>query len=364
MSKLLIDEKPLQVLPGLAVAIGLNEAIALQQVHFWLTGAKENDASNKFQDGKWWVYNTYQEWQATNFPFWSVHTIQRVFLSLEERGLLISEQLEKAKYCRRKWYTIDYEAFRELEQTFRTRQIGTIDADQDGTMDTTQNGSFSTEITTENTTEILSGAETAPDAPRYAVGQRVVLAATGETGRIADSRLAALGEVEFLVSLDEGAPRWAVARDFSSPPPPADPPTPPTPKRGRASKTKPAEHKPRADDPLFDLIAQRSFGVDPRGPDVKPLGGRIGVLKGIAVGKAYDVVKLQAAYDWYKKHRKGCTSPRGAPAFTNMLNDYDAAHKPALQLAEEPELDAPHAYLKRIREERDRVREAAFLSAS
>ena len=35
-SKLLIDEPPLQVLPSLALKIGLNEAIILQQVHYWL----------------------------------------------------------------------------------------------------------------------------------------------------------------------------------------------------------------------------------------------------------------------------------------------------------------------------------------
>ena len=33
---LLISEPPLQVLPSLAVKIGLNEAIVLQQIHYWL----------------------------------------------------------------------------------------------------------------------------------------------------------------------------------------------------------------------------------------------------------------------------------------------------------------------------------------
>jgi hypothetical protein len=34
MSKLLIDEPPLQVLPTLAVRLGLEEAIFLQQLHY------------------------------------------------------------------------------------------------------------------------------------------------------------------------------------------------------------------------------------------------------------------------------------------------------------------------------------------
>ena len=36
MSRLLINENPLQVLPTLAVKIGLNEAMILQQMHYWL----------------------------------------------------------------------------------------------------------------------------------------------------------------------------------------------------------------------------------------------------------------------------------------------------------------------------------------
>ena len=39
MSNLLTQEPPLQVLPSLAVAIGLNEAIVLQQVHYLLNYA-------------------------------------------------------------------------------------------------------------------------------------------------------------------------------------------------------------------------------------------------------------------------------------------------------------------------------------
>ena len=34
--RLLIDEPPLMVLPSLAAVIGLNEAIMLQQIHYWL----------------------------------------------------------------------------------------------------------------------------------------------------------------------------------------------------------------------------------------------------------------------------------------------------------------------------------------
>jgi hypothetical protein len=115
MSKLLLDEHPLLVLPSLAQAIGLNEAIVLQQVHYWLLENKKRKKLTHYRDGAWWVYNTYEDWQNDNFPFWSLPTIQRTVASLEKKGLLRSGRLSEIKQDRKKWYTIDYEAVAELE---------------------------------------------------------------------------------------------------------------------------------------------------------------------------------------------------------------------------------------------------------
>jgi hypothetical protein len=35
MSKLLLDEQPLLIMPKLATKIGLNESIIVQQIHYW-----------------------------------------------------------------------------------------------------------------------------------------------------------------------------------------------------------------------------------------------------------------------------------------------------------------------------------------
>ena len=49
---LLLNENPLIIMPTLAVHIGLNEAIVLQQVHYWLL------KSDKLEDGRKWTYNS------------------------------------------------------------------------------------------------------------------------------------------------------------------------------------------------------------------------------------------------------------------------------------------------------------------
>lgn len=58
MTKLLIADHPLQVLPRLAAEIGLNEAIVLQQIHYWLEKSTHVHRQQK------WVYNTMDDWLA------------------------------------------------------------------------------------------------------------------------------------------------------------------------------------------------------------------------------------------------------------------------------------------------------------
>lgn len=113
ISKLLINENPLQVLPTLAALIGLNEAIILQQVHYWLNIAQKSKDTRKKKDGKWWVYNTYKDWKE-NFPWWSVDTIKRTINRLEEAGLLLSVKHNASDWDHTKWYSIDYEMLNAL----------------------------------------------------------------------------------------------------------------------------------------------------------------------------------------------------------------------------------------------------------
>ena len=113
MSKLLIQENPIMVQPSLVMKLGLNQAIIIQQVHYWLV------TSPHIKDGKSWIYNTYKDWQQ-QFPFWSERTIMRAFLSLEQEGYLLTANYNRMKLDKTKWYTIDYDKLAELEDTLLT----------------------------------------------------------------------------------------------------------------------------------------------------------------------------------------------------------------------------------------------------
>lgn len=157
MSKLLIDDYPIQVLPKLAAKVGLNEAIILQQIHYWLNNSKHN------YDGKRWIYNSYPNW-AKQFPFWSERTIKRAFGSLEKQDLLYVGNYNKAGFDRTKWYSINYENLNNLVAR-PSGQNGTTSMtnchDAKGQNVTTNTRDY-TEITTETTNNnILSPSSTA-----------------------------------------------------------------------------------------------------------------------------------------------------------------------------------------------------------
>lgn len=119
MASLLLNERPLVVLPGLAEALGsLDEAVMLQQVHYW------TQKSNHVYDGRHWVYNTQEAWLA-QFPWIkSKTTLKRHFGHLVKLGLLIKGNYNKAGFDRTTWYAIDYDQVEKLASEFESKQGG------------------------------------------------------------------------------------------------------------------------------------------------------------------------------------------------------------------------------------------------
>lgn len=137
-SKLLLHESPLQVLPTLAIIVGLNEAIVLQQVHYWTEHIAKNqgrlppDQRSNFRSGRWWTYQSFPEWQANSFPFWSLATIKRTFLNLEALGVLVVRQLSRDRRDRTNWYSIDYDRLNQKITEYEAVQLMAETPGEDG----------------------------------------------------------------------------------------------------------------------------------------------------------------------------------------------------------------------------------------
>lgn len=162
---LLFTRKPIVVNADLADRIGLNEAIVLQQLNYWIS---DSTAGEEF-DGRKWVYNTFEEWQRDNFPFWSVDTVKRTFTKLKKLGLVKVKQLRASKHDHTNFYTIDYENPLLTDQGNLHQSNGANCNDPSGQNAPAHQGNLPqpngaectdlhTETTTETTTESSSGA--------------------------------------------------------------------------------------------------------------------------------------------------------------------------------------------------------------
>lgn len=119
-SELFIDKsKTLIINTDLALVLGdLNEAIVLNQLNYWL--GINRKAGKNFIDDRYWVYNSYSDWKAKDFPYWSEKTIQRTFTRLENKGVVVSANYNKLGIDKTKWYTIDTEKLQELVDEFNS----------------------------------------------------------------------------------------------------------------------------------------------------------------------------------------------------------------------------------------------------
>lgn len=155
---LLFKFRPLVVNPQLAERIGLNEAIVLQQLKYWLseTGAGVEHA------GRRWIYNSVEQWQQ-QFPFWSVDTVKRALKSLQNQGIVLVEQLAKSRHDHTNHYAINYESNALIDQ-------GNLHQSDQGNLPQSERASCTdlTKTTTETTQEITKPTVTEEAEERFA----------------------------------------------------------------------------------------------------------------------------------------------------------------------------------------------------
>ncbi|HEY6612726.1 MAG TPA: hypothetical protein VIZ86_16550 [Pseudomonas sp.] len=111
MRAMLFEENVLVLSPQLAVAVGLNEAIILQQMHYWLKKTKT------IVDGKPWIYNTHDEW-AIQFPFWQPESIRKIIARLRKNELIEIRKLAPSAWDKTNYYTIQYDTLEGLGVLF------------------------------------------------------------------------------------------------------------------------------------------------------------------------------------------------------------------------------------------------------
>lgn len=116
----LFDEYPIIANKTLAREIGLNEALILQQINYWIEINKKT--GKNFYDGRYWTYNSIRSWRENDFDYMSIETVKRTFAKLEKQGYLITGNFNKDPRDKTKWYTIDYERLSQLYQKIENKK--------------------------------------------------------------------------------------------------------------------------------------------------------------------------------------------------------------------------------------------------
>ncbi|MBD2615665.1 hypothetical protein H6G94_31190, partial [Nostoc punctiforme FACHB-252] len=108
-SKLITPESPLLVPPLLAAEIGLEEAVILQQIHYYCQISKHIK-----RDGRHWFWKTLKDWGET-LPFLKPSTIRRAIANLKDKFKLIDvcRHSEKTWY-QANWFTVNIENVQAL----------------------------------------------------------------------------------------------------------------------------------------------------------------------------------------------------------------------------------------------------------
>lgn len=145
----LYSKSPLVVDKDLATAIGLNEAIILQQINYWLHVRGGKDA-----DGRHWIKHTISEFLEKDFPFWSRSTVKRAIANCKKKEFLLERNLNTAGFDKSKWYSIDEDKLNEVMSHASVQNEPT--SGSKWTNGKVQNEPTYTREYTKNTTEITT----------------------------------------------------------------------------------------------------------------------------------------------------------------------------------------------------------------
>jgi len=87
---------------GIAKRFGVNEAIFIENLRFWINKNKAN--KRHFYDGRYWTYNSVKAF-AELFPYWSKQQVERLIQKLKAANVLLIGHYNPNSYDRTNWYS-------------------------------------------------------------------------------------------------------------------------------------------------------------------------------------------------------------------------------------------------------------------
>ena len=116
---LLLGSQPLIVSRELAMELGVDLSLVLQQFQYWIR-INEESGKNYFEN-RYWTSSTIEELQERDFPFWGKTKIKTLINELIKYGYLEKKQFHNNILNHTNYYTINYDKILELEKISKSR---------------------------------------------------------------------------------------------------------------------------------------------------------------------------------------------------------------------------------------------------
>lgn len=100
------NDSCIEINKELAKYMTLNELVVFKELKNQLDYYAK--VEENYIDGRYWVCNSIKDWREKYFYFLSEATIKRIFKKFEKEGLVLTAVLNKNKFDRTKWYSINY----------------------------------------------------------------------------------------------------------------------------------------------------------------------------------------------------------------------------------------------------------------
>lgn len=158
MSKLLINEHPLIVLPSLVSHFGGNytKAIIVQQIH-WMLGLPNSGIEH---NGHRWIWKTSDEWSSEVLPWLKPATVAKALRDLEADYFIESTSRIRNKYDATKYYRINYNILDQFgipnvdeDSDVTQGEYSNVDSSTHSGLDSSTHSSIYTKTTSKNTAQ-------------------------------------------------------------------------------------------------------------------------------------------------------------------------------------------------------------------
>lgn len=145
---------------SIALAFDPNTAIVIQQLHYWI-----EKKQGKVIDGVRWIYNSYKDWTAEQFKFFSTWQLRQIFGKLKKLEIIRVKRHWAKQYNQTNFYTLDYDRLIEFvkDKTGVTLEVEELCVTTKGSEECPQNEMRTTHKSYTKTTSIKN--QQIPDSP-------------------------------------------------------------------------------------------------------------------------------------------------------------------------------------------------------